>query len=51
MINEKKKSAKPESVQRAKQFLVKAIMKNDCKTLERILKAGYPIEEPIQSYG
>ena len=46
-----KKKAKAESVQRAKTFLVKAINKNDPKTLERIMKAGYPIEEPIQAYG
>ena len=42
-----KKNPKAESVARAKTFLVKAINKNDPKTLERIMKAGYPIEEPI----
>ena len=42
-----KKPAKAESIQRAKSFLIKAINKNDPKTLERIMKAGYPIEEPI----
>ena len=46
-----KKPAKAESIQRAKSFLIKAISKNDPKTLERIMKAGYPIEEPIQSHG
>ena len=45
------KKPKPESVLRAKQFLVKAIQKNDTKTLERILKAGYPIEEPMEEFG
>ena len=48
---DKKKAPKPESVQRAKSFLIKAVGKNDPKTLERIMKAGYPIEEPIQSHG
>jgi len=45
------KAPRKESVIRAKSFLVKAIQKNDPKTLERIMKAGYPIEEPIQSHG
>ena len=42
-----KKKPKAESVQRAKSFLIKAITKNDTKTLERIMNAGYPIDEPI----
>ena len=46
-----KKNPKAESVIRAKTFLVKAINKNDPRTLERIMKAGFPIEEPIQPYG
>ena len=45
-----KKPPKAESVIRAKSFLVKAIQKNDVKTVERIMKAGYPIEEPIQTF-
>ena len=45
-----KKPPKAESVIRAKAFLVKAIGKNDVKTVERIMKAGYPIEEPIQTF-
>ena len=48
---DKKKAPKAESVQRAKSFLIKAVGKNDPKTLDRIMKAGYPIEEPIQSHG
>ena len=45
------KQPRKESVIRAKTFLVKAITKNDPKTLERIMKAGYPIEEPVQAFG
>lgn len=47
---DKKKAPKQESVLRAKPFLIKSIQKNDVKTLEKIMKAGYPIEEPIQVY-
>ena len=38
-------------MQRAKGFLLKAIQKAQVATVEKILKAGYPIEEPIQSHG
>ena len=51
MVDKKTKQPRKESVIRAKSFLIKAINKNDPKTLERIFKAGYPIEEPIQSHG
>ena len=53
MVDKKAAAKQPrkESVIRAKSFLVKAINKNDPKTLERIMKAGYPIDEPIQSHG
>lgn len=44
---EKKKQPKEESVIRAKPFLIKAIQKNDLKTLEKIMKAGYPVDAPI----
>jgi len=50
MVEAKKKAPKAESVIRAKSFLVKAIQKNDTKTLEKIMKAGYPVEEPIQVF-
>ena len=45
------KAPKAESVARAKGYLLKAIGKSQVSTVERILKAGYPIEEPIQSHG
>jgi len=45
------KAPKAESVQKAKGYLLKAIMKAQVSTIERILKAGYPIETPIQSHG
>ena len=47
---ERKKTPSAESVQKIKSFVIKAIKKNDSATLERILKAGYPIEEPMQAY-
>ena len=51
MAEKKKAAPKAESVLRAKPFLIKAITKNDLKTLERIMKAGYPIDEPVQPQG
>ena len=50
MVDNKKKTPKQESIVRAKPFLIKAIQKTDLKTLEKILKAGYPVEEHIQEY-
>ena len=50
MVEASKKAPKAESVIRAKSFLIKAIQKNDAKTLEKIMKAGYPVEEPIQTF-
>ena len=50
MVEANKKAPKAESVIRAKSFLIKAIQKNDAKTLEKIMKAGYPVEEPIQTF-
>ena len=51
MVDKKSKQPRKESVIRAKSFLIKSITKNDPKTLERIMKAGYPIDEPIHLYG
>lgn len=50
MVESKKKVPSADAVLRAKPFLVKAIQKNDLKTLEKIMKAGFPIEEPIQIF-
>ena len=47
----KAKAPKAESVIRAKGYLLKAIGKAQISTIERILKAGYPIETEIQSHG
>ena len=45
-----KPKAKPESVIRAKAFLIKAIGNNDIQTIERIFKAKYPVDEPVQAF-
>ena len=42
--------AKPESVLRAKAFLIKAIANNDIGTMERIFNAKYPIDEYVQAF-
>jgi len=47
---EKRKAPSAQSIQKIKAFVIKAIKKNDPQTLERILKAGYPTEEPIQAF-
>lgn len=45
------KQPRKEAVTRSKPFLVMAIKKNDTTKLDRIMKAGFPIDEPIQSFG
>ena len=42
-----KQKVKPESIARAKPFLIKAIGGNDLAIMQRIFSACYPIDEPI----
>ena len=43
-----KRKILPESIIRAKPFLIKAIVGNDTTVMQRIFKASFPIDEPIQ---
>ena len=41
----------PNTIQKAREFLIVAITRNNVEQLERILNANYPVNEPIQAYG